>query len=43
MLIIEKYSGDYIWEGKEYINKLYEKVKVIKLSIDSMTAKARKL
>jgi uncharacterized protein len=41
-LLIEKYSGDYIQEGKEYIDKLYDKVKVIKLTIESITGKARK-
>jgi len=40
--IIEKYSGNYIQEGKEYINKLFDKVKVIKLSIESITGKSRK-
>jgi len=42
MFIIEKYSGDYIQEGKEYIDKLYDKVKVIKLSIESISGKSRK-
>lgn len=39
---IEKYSGDYIHEGKEYIDKLFEKVNVIKLTVESVTGKARK-
>jgi nitroimidazol reductase NimA-like FMN-containing flavoprotein (pyridoxamine 5'-phosphate oxidase superfamily) len=42
ILIIEKYSGDYIHEGKEYIDKFYDKVKVIKLSIESISGKSRK-
>jgi len=42
MCIIEKYSGNYIDEGKEYIDNFYDKVTVIKLSIESVTGKARK-
>lgn len=42
MRIIEKYSGNYIPEGVEYIEKLFDKVRVIKLSIASLTGKARK-
>jgi nitroimidazol reductase NimA-like FMN-containing flavoprotein (pyridoxamine 5'-phosphate oxidase superfamily) len=40
---IEKYSGDYIREGKEYIDKLFDRVCVIKLTVESVTGKARKL
>ena len=39
--IIRKYSADYIPEGREYIDKLNAKVLVIKLSIESVTGKAR--
>ena len=42
ILIVKKYSGDYIQEGKEYIINLYDKVRVIKLTIGSITGKARK-
>jgi len=42
MLIVEKYSADFIQEGKEYLEKLYDRVKVLKLSIESITGKARK-
>ncbi len=42
MSIIEKYSYDYLQEGKKYIDKLYDKVKIIKLSIESITGKSRK-
>ena len=42
MLILEKYSANYIPEGTEYISKAYEKVKVLKLSIEAITGKARK-
>jgi nitroimidazol reductase NimA-like FMN-containing flavoprotein (pyridoxamine 5'-phosphate oxidase superfamily) len=40
--IIEKYSADFIIEGNEYIDKLYDSVSVIKLSIQSITGKARR-
>lgn len=42
MHIIEKYSGSFVEEGKSYIQKFYDKVKVVKLSIESVTGKARK-
>ncbi len=42
MHIIKKYSGNFIQEGKDYIDKSYDGVKVIKLSIESITGKARK-
>lgn len=42
MLILEKYSANYIQEGTEYISKAYERVKVLKLSIEAITGKARK-
>jgi len=41
--LIEKYSSEYIREGKEYIEKLYDKVCVITLTVKSVTGKARKL
>jgi uncharacterized protein len=40
--IIEKYSADFIIEGNEYIDKLFDRVSVIKLSIQSITGKARR-
>jgi nitroimidazol reductase NimA-like FMN-containing flavoprotein (pyridoxamine 5'-phosphate oxidase superfamily) len=40
--LIEKYSGEYIREGKEYIDKLYGKVNVIRLTAESICGKARK-
>ena len=40
--LIEKYSCDFVPEGNEYIDKFYDKVKVIKLRVDSITGKARK-
>ncbi|MBN1252740.1 MAG: pyridoxamine 5'-phosphate oxidase family protein [Bacteroidales bacterium] len=42
MLLIEKYSNDFINEGEEYIKKYLNSVKVIKLSIESISGKARK-
>jgi len=39
--IIKKYSADFIPEGKEYIDKLIDKVKVIRLTIESISGKAR--
>jgi len=40
--ITTKYSADYIEEGKDYIKRYFDRVKVIKLSIESLTGKARK-
>ncbi len=40
--IVEKYSADYKEEGKLYIEKLFDKVRVLKLSIEKITGKARK-
>ena len=42
MHIIEKYSSDHIQKGIELINKQIEKVNIIKLSIESVSGKARK-
>ena len=42
MLFLEKYSADYIQEGTEYMIKAFKRVKVIKLSIETITGKARK-
>lgn len=39
---LEKYSNQYVNEGKEYIKKAYCRTKVIKISIDHITGKARK-
>jgi uncharacterized protein len=40
--LIEKYSADYVAQGEDYINRLYDRVKILKLSIDAVTGKARK-
>ncbi len=42
LLFVEKYSSEYISEGNEYIDRFYEKVKIIKLTSDSITGKARR-
>lgn len=41
-LFLEKYYGELNQNGKDYIDKLSEKVIVIKLSVASITGKARK-
>jgi nitroimidazol reductase NimA-like FMN-containing flavoprotein (pyridoxamine 5'-phosphate oxidase superfamily) len=40
--INEKYSGEFIEEGYAYIDKYYDRVKILKLTIDSVTGKSRK-
>jgi nitroimidazol reductase NimA-like FMN-containing flavoprotein (pyridoxamine 5'-phosphate oxidase superfamily) len=42
MRILEKYSNNYMQEGEKEIIKFFDAVKVIKLSIQSITGKARK-
>ena len=42
MLLVEKYSNNFIEEGKEYIEKSFDRVIVLVLSIESITGKARK-
>jgi len=39
--IIRRYSTEFIPEGIEYIDKLIEKVRVIKITVESITGKAR--
>lgn len=39
---IHKYSKDFISEGLEYIEKLKNKARVFKISIESISGKARK-
>lgn len=41
-LILEKYYGEIGQNGKEYIDKLSEKVIVLKLTVASISGKARK-
>lgn len=40
--IIEKYSGEHIEEGKQYIDRYFGVVKVLKLSIETVTGKSKK-
>jgi nitroimidazol reductase NimA-like FMN-containing flavoprotein (pyridoxamine 5'-phosphate oxidase superfamily) len=40
--ILNKYSKEYLEKGKEYISNANAKVKVIKISIDHISGKARK-
>lgn len=40
--LLEKYSPDYIEEGKKYIDKLDTVTKVIRITIDQMSGKARR-
>jgi len=40
--ILKKYSPDYIKEGKEYIEKASHVTKVLKISIEHISGKARK-
>jgi uncharacterized protein len=40
--IIRKYSGDFFSEGLKYIEKQWDRTRVFKISIDSISGKARK-
>lgn len=40
--IVKKYSPEYIEEGKEYIEKAKKRAKVIKISVEHITGKARR-
>ena len=42
MILLKKYSKDFIDEGKEYIEKSFDRVKMLALLIESITGKARK-
>lgn len=39
---VDKYSHDFLDEGKKYIEKAKDRVKVIKINIQHMTGKARR-
>ena len=41
-LLIEKYSADFLDEGKEYIQKLFDRTTVLELAIESISGKERK-
>lgn len=40
MALIEKYSGEYMEKGREYIARAAQKTKVIKIDIEHITGKA---
>lgn len=40
--LVEKYSADFVSEGGEYITKFIGKTNIVKISIDSISGKARK-
>lgn len=42
LAFIDKYSGQYLEEGKEYIKKAGNRIKVIKIGIEGITGKARR-
>lgn len=42
LAFLDKYSSQYIEKGKEYIKNASEKTKVIKISIEHITGKARR-
>jgi uncharacterized protein len=41
VLLLRKYSPDYVKEGLDYIDKLIDKTKVFRIRLDSITGKAR--
>ena len=40
--LVGKYSRDYVVEGLQYIEKLHAKTRVFKISVQSITGKAKK-
>lgn len=42
VLLLNKYSPDFIKEGLEYIDKLFDKTKVFRICLKSITGKARR-
>ena len=40
--LLEKYSQNFMKEGLEYIENLFDKTKVYRIDIQSVTGKARK-
>ena len=42
VLLVRKYSPDYVKEGLEYIDKLIDKTKVFRIRLESIKGKARK-
>ena len=42
VLLLRKYSPDYITEGLKYIDRLFDKTRVFRICLESITGKARK-
>jgi len=42
LLLLEKYSPDFIEEGKKYIDQKNQVTKIIKIEIDHISGKARR-
>jgi len=42
VMLVRKYSPDYIKEGLEYIDKLIDRTRVFRIHVESITGKARK-
>jgi hypothetical protein len=42
VLLLRKYSPDYMKEGLEYIDRLLDKTKVFRICLESITGKARR-
>ena len=42
LLLVRKYSPNYVKEGLEYIDKLIDKTRVFRMRLESITGKARK-
>lgn len=42
VLLLEKYSKDYMMEGGKYIQAMWDKTKVIKIDIEHISAKGKK-
>lgn len=42
VLLVEKYSPQYVAEGKAYIEKLFDATEVFRIRIDGVTGKARR-
>ncbi|MGE5632341.1 MAG: pyridoxamine 5'-phosphate oxidase family protein [Caulobacteraceae bacterium] len=42
IMLIKKYSPEYVEQGIDYINRAQEKTEVIKIEIDHITGKARR-
>lgn len=42
LLLIKKYSPEYITKGLEYIDRFFDKTKVFRICLESITGKARR-